>query len=138
MDRGRFAQALIVLSLLLGLGLPGWSDPPAPRRGGDFWLRNEETWLWWEVLPKTLAGRRASSWPSEWQAPEALMEMDWVIGSWPVVTNFNQGARLRALPDAVGGIISKDLDGNSWLRVALPDGQLCFVRAHKTTLKPVN
>jgi len=101
-------------------------------------LRNEETWLRWEVVPKTVPGRLASNWPSDWQRVGALIDMDWVVGSWPVVSHFVHGTRLRALPDAGGGIFVKDIDGGSWLRVALPSGGLCFVRAHRASLKPVN
>lgn len=118
--------------------LPARADvnPPKPVRGGDYWLRNEHTWVEWEVNAAELPGRLTPQWPADFQEPGALLNMDWRIERWPVVRKFSKGERLKALPDVGGGVIMKDLDGSSWLRVQLEDGQLCFVRANARYVKP--
>lgn len=108
---------------------------PKPLRGGDYWLRNENAWLEWEAASE-LSGRLTPQWPADFQEPGALLEIDWRIDRWPVVHKFAKGDHLQALPDAGGMVIMKDIDGSSWLRVKLENGQVCFVRANAKYLKP--
>ena len=129
--------ALSLHSLLATAPVRADVNPPKPTRGGDYWLRNENTWVEWEVKTD-LPGRLTPVWPSDFQSPGALLNMDWRIERWPVVHKFTKGERLKALPDVGGGVIMKDLDGSSWLRVQLEDGQICFVRANTRYVKPAS
>lgn len=126
--------ALMALSTLTTFA----ADPaprPKPLRGGDYWLRNENAWMEWEAA-SDLTGRLTPQWPADFQEPGALLEIDWRIERWPVVHKFAKGEHLQALPDAGGMVIMKDIDGSSWLRVKLENGQICFVRANSKFLKP--
>lgn len=132
---GRLLWAGLALFTLL----PGWAQPPAPRpySGGDYWVRNENTWLEWEVSAKELNGRLTDRWPANDEEPGALLNIDWRIEQWPVVAKFLKGDRLKVRPDSVGGSMWKDFDGYTWMRVQLPDNRFCFVRANARYLKPV-
>lgn len=128
------------LTLLLGFG--PWvalAQPPVPKphSGGDYWIYNEHTWLDWEVVSNELVGRLTPQWPANEHEPGALLKVDWLVPQWPVVARFSKGTRLRAVPDEVGGILIKDIDGGSWMKVATPDGRFCFVRANARYIKPV-
>ena len=120
--------------------LPGWAQPPTPPRpfsGGDYWVRNENTWLDWEVTCPQLSGHLTNSWPENDEEPGALLPIDWRMHKWPVVIKFGQGERLKARPDSVGGIMWKDFDGSTWMRVQMNETQFCFVRANAKYLKPI-
>lgn len=127
----------LLISVLL-LTATGYAQPlPKPHGGGDYWIYNENTWLDWEVVSNELNGRLTPTWPEDEQAPGALLKIDWVVPRWPVVTQFRKGQRLRAQPDEVGGILIKDIDGGSWMKVDIGDGRFCFVRANSKYIKPV-
>lgn len=128
--------------LILWLFLPALSlaqplTPPKPYPGGDYWVRNENTWSDWEVVSPELSGHLSSSWPVDDEEPGALLNLDWRMGGWPVVIKFSKGQHLRVRPDSVGGSMWKDFDGNTWLRVQVADNQFCFVRANARFLKPI-
>jgi hypothetical protein len=132
-----------LLPLCLGLILCSplaWAQNslPKPYGGGDYWLRIEEPWLDWEVVCPELAGRLTPSWPANEEEPGALLEIDWNLARWPLVKKFAKGERLRARPDSVGGIMIKDIDGSTWMKVELEGGQLCFVRCNARYLRPIN
>lgn len=130
---------LALLIILPGWAQPDGASPPPPRAysGGDYWVRCENTWLDWEVTSAQLNGHLTPVWPSNDEEPGALLNIDWQMQRWPVVARFTKGERLKARPDSVGGIMWKDLDGSSWMRVVLPDGQSCFVRANSRFVKPI-
>ena len=119
--------------------LPCWSQPPTPKpySGGDYWVRNENTWLDWEVTCPQLSGHLCSEWPENDEEPGALLNLDWKISRWPVVAKFSKGDYLKARPDSVGGIMWKDFDGSTWMRVQVTPDHACFVRANAKFLKPV-
>ncbi len=127
---------LVVAALTMS---PVWAQPPLPKPygGGEYWVRNENTWVEWEVCSAELSGRQTPQWPEDDQEPEALLHIDWLIGRWPVVSKFSKGTVLQACPDPVGGTIWKDIDGASWLRVLRPEGGHCFVRANSKFIKPL-
>jgi len=133
-------RRLLALGLFLSLQ-PGWSlspiPMPRPYPGGDYWVRNEHTWMDWEVQSAELSGRLCRDWPQDDQQPGALLHIDWNVQRWPVVTSFRKGDRLRVKPDEAGGFLIKDIDGNSWMKVDLGADQFCFVRAHARYVKPV-
>jgi hypothetical protein len=118
---------------------PALAEPPVPKphSGGDYWIYNEHTWLDWEVVCTELVGRMTPSWPQDDQDPGALLKVDWLVPQWPVVAKFAKGTRLQAIPDEVGGILIKDIDGSSWMKVDTGKGGFCFVRANAKYLKPV-
>ena len=125
---------IVVLTLL-----PGWAQPPLPKAhsGGDYWVRNENTWIDWEVSASELAGRLSPNWPVNDEEPGALLQVDWRIEAWPLVCKFSKGDRLKARPDSVGGSMWKDFDGSTWMRVQRNENEFCFVRANARFLKPV-
>lgn len=128
----------LVLSMLL-LALPIYAQIPLPKPhdGGDYWIRNEDTWLDWEVICNELAGRLTPIWPMDDQDPGALLSIDWLVPQWPVIRTFGKGERLQAVPDEGGGILIKDIDGSSWMKVQTRDGRFCFVRANAKYVRPV-
>lgn len=132
-------KKLMLTVLLLSALLPALAEPPVPKAsaGGDYWIYNEDTWLDWEVTTKELVGRITPEWPENEQAPDALLKIDWLVPQWPVVARYPQGSRLRAVPDDCGGILIKDIDGGSWMKVESPKGGFCFVRANSKYIKPV-
>ena len=130
-------KRLFLLLLLPALSLAQPATPPKPFSGGDYWVRNENTWTEWEVTCNELSGHLSPAWPANDEEPGALLNLDWRMGGWPVVIKFPKGQHLRARPDSVGGSMWKDFDGNTWLRVENGDGQFCFVRANSRFLKPV-
>jgi hypothetical protein len=89
------------------------------------------------VVCPELVGRITPAWPADDQEPEALLKIDWLVPQWPVVARFGKGTRLQAVPDEVGGILIKDIDGGSWMKVRSPQGGFCFVRANAKYVKPV-
>jgi hypothetical protein len=91
----------------------------------------------WEVTCTQLNGHLTGSWPANDEEPGALLAIDWKMHGWPVVARFAKGDRLKARPDSVGGIMWKDFDGSTWMRVQLNENQFCFVRANAKYLKPV-
>jgi hypothetical protein len=110
---------------------------PKPHGGGDYWIYNENTWMDWEVICNELAGRITPAWPEDDQAPGALLKIDWLVPQWPVVAKFGKGQRLHAVPDEGGGILIKDIDGSSWMKVESGVGGFCFVRANAKYIRPV-
>lgn len=132
-------KLLLAILLLPALMIPAQAEPPVPKAsaGGDYWIYNEDTWLDWEVTTKELVGRITPDWPEDEQAPDALLKIDWLVPQWPVVARYPQGSRLRAVPDDCGGILIKDIDGGSWMKVESPGGGFCFVRANSKYIKPV-
>ncbi|MFN8609351.1 MAG: hypothetical protein U0931_17565 [Vulcanimicrobiota bacterium] len=130
-------KRLLFLMMLPALSLAQPLTPPRPYAGGDYWVRNENTWSEWEVVCAELSGHLSSAWPINDEEPGALLNLDWRMGGWPVVIKFPKGQRLKARPDSVGGSMWKDFDGNTWLRVQVADNQFCFVRANARFLKPV-
>ena len=133
-------RRLLALGLFLNLQ-PAWTlNPipmPRPYPGGDYWVRNEHTWLDWEVQCPELSGRLCRDWPQDDQQPGALLHVDWNVQRWPIVNTFHKGDRLRVKPDEAGGFLIKDIDGNSWMKVDLGSEQFCFVRAHARYVKPI-
>lgn len=111
--------------------------PKPTGGGGDYWIYNENTWLDWVVVSPELVGRLTPKWPSEDAEPDALTKVDWVVYRWPVVAKFVKGQRLRAVPDDCGGILIKDIDGGTWMKVETGSGTFCFVRANAKYLKPI-
>jgi hypothetical protein len=145
----RSSVFLSVVLLALVLVQVALAQPTVPRvrSGGEYWQRSECSWTSWMVLAKELPGRLSRSWPASLDDPSALLHLDWNVTRWPAVTRFSKGQLLTAVPDEVGGIFIKDIDGASWLRVMRPESVLneneqpneaavCFVRAHKKYLKP--
>lgn len=131
-------KTFVIMACLLVLPTAAQgANPPRPRDGGDYWLRDEETWLDWEVICPELAGRLTPSWPSDESSPEALYKIDWLVFQWPKVDQFVKGERLRAIPDEVGGILIKDIDGGTWMKVQTRNGGFCFVRANGKYVRPV-
>lgn len=130
-------KALLLLLCLVAFPAAAQSVPPKPRDGGDYWLRDEESWLDWEVICPELAGRLTPEWPADESSPEALYKIDWLVFRWPKVDTFVKGERLRAVPDEVGGILIKDIDGGTWMKVETHNGGFCFVRANGKYLRPV-
>lgn len=130
-------KALLLLLCLVAFPAAAQSVPPKPRDGGDYWLRDEESWLDWEVICPELAGRLTPEWPADESSPEALYKIDWLVFRWPKVDTFVKGERLRAVPDEVGGILIKDIDGGTWMKVETHNGRFCFVRANGKYLRPV-
>lgn len=133
-------KTLLILCCLLALPLSAQTQapiPPKPRDGGEYWLRDEDTWLDWEVLSSELAGRLTPDWPADESSPEALYNIDWLVFKWPKIVTFSKGERLRAVPDEVGGILIKDIDGGTWMKVQAPNGGFCFVRANGKYVRPV-
>jgi hypothetical protein len=84
-----------------------------------------------------LAGRLTPNWPADDRDPGALLKIDWLVPRWPVVATFSKGQRLRAVPDEGGGILIKDIDGSSWMKVETGTGGFCFVRANSKYVRPV-
>jgi hypothetical protein len=127
----------LVIAVLFCL-LPAFPQPvPKPHGGGDYWIYNEHTWLDWEVTCPELVGRITPAWPQDDQAPGALLKIDWLVPQWPVVAKFVKGTRLHAVPDEGGGILIKDIDGSSWMKVDSGKGGFCFVRANSKYIRPV-
>ena len=61
---------------------PAWSaaqplTTPRPYAGGDYWVRNENTWTEWEVTCAELSGHLCPAWPSNDEEPGALLNLDW-------------------------------------------------------------
>ena len=130
-------KRMMFLLLFPALSLAQPVTPPKPFAGGDYWVRNENTWCEWEVTCNELSGHLSPAWPANDEEPGALLNLDWRMGGWPVVIKFPKGQHLQARPDSVGGSMWKDFDGNTWLRVQNGEGQFCFVRANSRFLKPV-
>ena len=130
-------KRMMFLLLFPALSLAQPVTPPKPFAGGDYWVRNENTWCEWEVTCNELSGHLSPAWPANDEEPGALLNLDWRMGGWPVVIKFPKGQHLKARPDSVGGSMWKDFDGNTWLRVQNGEGQFCFVRANSRFLKPV-
>lgn len=132
-------KKLLLAALLFTAIIPAQAEPPVPKAssGGDYWIYNEDTWLDWEVITKELVGRITPAWPENEQSPDALLKIDWLVPQWPVVARYPMGSRLRAVPDDCGGILIKDIDGGSWMKVEAPTGGFCFVRANSKYIKPV-
>ena len=130
-------KRMLFLLLFPALSAAQPLTPPKPFSGGDYWVRNENTWSEWEVTCNELSGHLSPAWPANDEEPGALLNLDWRMGGWPVVIKFPKGQHLKARPDSVGGSMWKDFDGNTWLRVQNGDGQFCFVRANSRFLKPV-
>lgn len=117
--------------------LPALASPlPKASGGGDYWIRDEDTWLDWVVTAPELVGRLASNWPTDEASPDALIAIDWIVYKWPVVARFYKGQRLKAVADECGGILIKDIDGGTWMKVELAPGSFCFVRANAKYIKP--
>ena len=131
-------KSLLLMVALALATVPAAAQPPVPKphSGGDYWIYNEHTWLDWEVVCGELAGRMTPAWPDNDQEPEALLKIDWLVPQWPVVARFGKGTRLQAVPDEGGGILIKDIDGSSWMKVRSDKG-FCFVRANSKFIKPV-
>lgn len=131
-------MALSLITVLL-CGLPLFAAPPVPKpsSGGDYWIRNEDTWINWEVVVPDLAGRLTPTWPEDEQSPGALLKVDWMVPKWPVVLTFHAGDRLLAIPDEGGGVLIKDIDGYNWMKVENPQGGFCFVRANSKYIRPL-
>ncbi len=128
-----------LLAASLPLAQPAFAEPPVPKAhaGGDYWIYNEHCWMDWEVICPELVGRITPTWPETDDDPGALLKIDWLVPQWPVVARFAKGARLRAVPDEVGGILIKDIDGGSWMKVETPNGRFCFVRANSKYIRPI-
>lgn len=126
--------------MLIGLlWISSVAAAPLPRAysGGDYWVRNENTWMDWEVTCPQLVGRLTPQWPSDEEVAGATLGVDWAVARWPEVTRFSKGQTLRVKPDSAGGFLIKDLDGNSWMKVDLGEGKICFVRANARFVKPI-
>lgn len=130
-------KRLLFLLLVTAMSVAQPLTPPKPFAGGDYWVRNENTWTEWEVVCGELSGHLSPAWPVNDEEPGALLNLDWRMGGWPVVIKFPKGQRIKARPDSVGGSMWKDFDGNTWLRVQTAENQFCFVRANARFLKPV-
>lgn len=131
-------RKVLSFGILLSLCAQAQISMPRPYSGGDYWVRNENTWYDWEVTAPELVGRLPADWPVDDEVAGALLHIDWAVQRWPVVARFQKGQRLRIKPDSVGGFLIKDLDGNSWMKVDLGDGKICFVRANARWVKPAS
>ncbi len=118
--------------------LPSWAQTPVPSpcSSGEYWVRDEHTWIDWEVVSESLVGRLTPDWPADEDSPEALLEIDWQVSQWPEVVTFSAGQKLQASPNRGGGILIKDNDGGTWMRVRSEFG-LCFVRASAKHVRPL-
>lgn len=122
--------------ILLSLCAQAQMSAPKPYAGGEFWVRNENTWFDWEVTSNDLVGRLTPDWPADDEVAGALLNIDWTVNRWPAVAHFHKGDHLRIRPDSVGGFLIKDFNGSSWMKVDLGDGRICFVRANSKCVKP--
>lgn len=132
----------LLISALLAAALPvaaAFAEPPVPKAhsGGDYWIYNEHTWVDWEVTCPELVGRITPTWPEDEEEPGALLKVDWLVPQWPAVARYAKGTRLKAVPDECGGILIKDIDGSSWMKVETPNGKFCFVRANAKFIRPI-
>ncbi|MEW6279701.1 MAG: hypothetical protein AB1758_13820 [Candidatus Eremiobacterota bacterium] len=130
---------LLLLALFAVTGAQQQEVPvPRPISNGDYWIRNENGWLEWEVVVKELPGRLHPQWPPDWRELGASLPARWDIWRWPAVVMFPKGLVMKAAMDSEGGCIVKDENGDSWLRVFSDEttGDICFVRANKKYIRP--
>lgn len=98
---------------------------------------------YWKVVADGLQGRRAPSWPANWDAVNANWPDTKGVAQWPAVCQIARNEVLLAGMGNRGVITVQDAAGNPWMLVTTGPGSsgspaVCFIPANAKYIKPVN